>query len=324
MSAGTRRNPQAPRTVQIPLRAIEPLIPATRQLRDAGPEEMVDIPSSLAFAHIVPTIPLAWLSEAAPGFVGRSDDVVRLPVAAMAAAWENGLAPHGADDESRFAPPPGPGIKPPFRNASSSLRNHLASETVEAVVEETPHPATTADEPSVAAKTPLAEMIPNLPTLTKVVHAAPAAITTANPQAPCGAQEELQALFLTEETLTTSRVLELCGTLPGIRSCVLTQGSDIVASHNIPAGVDIRSLSSNAEDMLDAMHEASSRMGLGGMPAITLHTGKGPVSVFRKLALTMIVFHSDRAFIPGVREKITAALGGMADTPRSLEAPHAD
>jgi hypothetical protein len=315
--AGTRRHPEAPRSVRIPLRDLEPLIPTSRRKRPADPEEMLDLPASLAFSHIVPTIPLAWLSEALPGFVGRSEDVVRLPIASLAAAWTPTPATSEPDDESRFAPPPGAGIKPPFRTASSSLRDHLATEAVEAEVEEAPA-AVDNQQPATGG---LAEMIPNLPVFTRL-EVPPVAATREDP--PCSAQEDLQALFLTEETLTHPRVLELCGSLPGIRSCVLTQGSDIIASHNIPAGVDIRSLSSSAEEMLDAMHEASSRMGLGEMPAITLHTGKGPVSVFRKLALTMVVFHSDRAFVPGVREKITAALGGMAGATQALDAPHAD
>ncbi|MEI8313366.1 MAG: hypothetical protein WCH98_21670, partial [Verrucomicrobiota bacterium] len=125
-------------------------------------------------------------------------------------------------------------------------------------------------------------------------------------------QEPLQALFLTEETMTVSRVIELCGGLPGINSCVLAHGSIVVASHNVPDGVDLVSMSAHASDMLKAMRDSSARMGVGTVPAVTLHTEKGVISFFNREDLTMLVFHRDRGFIPGVREKMAAVLGELA------------
>jgi predicted regulator of Ras-like GTPase activity (Roadblock/LC7/MglB family) len=124
-------------------------------------------------------------------------------------------------------------------------------------------------------------------------------------------QEPLQALFLTEETVTVSRVIELCGGLPGINSCVLAHGSVVVASHNVPDGVDLVSMSAHAADMLKAMRDSSARMGVGTVPAVTLHTEKGVISFFNREDLTMLVFHSGRGFIPGVREKMAAVLGEL-------------
>ena len=124
-------------------------------------------------------------------------------------------------------------------------------------------------------------------------------------------QEPLQALFLTEETMTVSRVIELCGGLPGVNSCVLAHGSVVVASHNVPDGVDLVSMSAHAADMLRAMRESSARMGVGTVPAVTLHTEKGVISFFNREDLTMLVFHRDRGFVPGVREKMAAVLGEL-------------
>lgn len=124
-------------------------------------------------------------------------------------------------------------------------------------------------------------------------------------------QEPLQALFLTEETMTVGRVIELCGGLPGINSCVLAHGSVVVASHNVPDGVDLVSMSAHAADMLKAMRDSSARMGVGTVPAVTLHTEKGVISFFNREDLTMLVFHKDRGFIPGVREKMAAVLGEL-------------
>jgi len=124
-------------------------------------------------------------------------------------------------------------------------------------------------------------------------------------------QEPLQALFLTDEIMSVDRVIELCGGLPGINSCVLAHGSVVVASHNVPEGVDLVSMSAHAADMLQAMRASSARMGVGTVPAVTLHTEKGVISFFHRDDLTMLVFHRDRGFIPGVREKMAAVLGEL-------------
>lgn len=124
-------------------------------------------------------------------------------------------------------------------------------------------------------------------------------------------QEPLQSLFLTEETLSVNRVIELCCGLPGINSCVLAHGSIIVASHNVPDGVDLVSMSAHAADMLQAMRDSSARMGVGTVPAVTLHTEKGVISFFNREDLTLLVFHKDRGFVPGVREKMAAAIGEL-------------
>ena len=133
-------------------------------------------------------------------------------------------------------------------------------------------------------------------------------------------QEPLQALFLTEETMTVSRVIDLCGGLPGINSCVLANGSVVVASHNVPDGVDLVSMSAHAADMLRAMRDSSARMGVGTVPAVTLHTEKGVISFFHRDDLTMLVFHKDRGFVPGVREKMAAVLGELTKARLTLPA----
>ncbi len=133
-------------------------------------------------------------------------------------------------------------------------------------------------------------------------------------------QEPLQALFLTEETLSVGRVIELCGSLPGINSCVLTHGSLVVASHNVPESIDLVSMSAHAADMLQSMRESSARMGIGTVPAVTLHTEKGVISFFHRDDLTMLVFHKDRGFIPGVREKMAAVLGELTKSRLTLPA----
>ena len=131
-------------------------------------------------------------------------------------------------------------------------------------------------------------------------------------------QEPLQSLFLTEETLTIDRVIVLCSELPGINSCVLTLGTMAIASHNVPENVDLVSMSSYAEEMLQAVRKTSARMGVGSVTAVTLHSEKGVISLFQGEELTLLVFHKDRGFTPGVREKLATVLCELAKNSKAI------
>lgn len=125
-------------------------------------------------------------------------------------------------------------------------------------------------------------------------------------------QDALQAIFLTEEFLSVDRVLELCGKLPGIHSCILSQGASVIASHNAPDTVDIVSLSAHALEMLKAMRASSAKMGIGAVPAVTVHSEKGPITFFHQDDICLLVLHKDRGFIPGVREKLQGVVDELA------------
>ena len=117
-------------------------------------------------------------------------------------------------------------------------------------------------------------------------------------------QDALQAVFMTEEMLSVDRVVELCGGLPGIKSCILAHGAVVLASHNVPESIDLVSLSAHALEMLAAMRQSAARMGIGAVPAVTIHAEKGPITFFHQDDLCLLVMHKDRGFVPGVREKL--------------------
>jgi predicted regulator of Ras-like GTPase activity (Roadblock/LC7/MglB family) len=117
-------------------------------------------------------------------------------------------------------------------------------------------------------------------------------------------QDALQSVFMTEELLSVDRVIELCGALPGIKSCVLSHRDTVLTSHNVPDNIDLVSLSAHAVDMLAAMRESSAKMGIGAVPAVTVHSDKGPITFFNQEDLCLLVLHKDRGFVPGVREKL--------------------
>jgi predicted regulator of Ras-like GTPase activity (Roadblock/LC7/MglB family) len=185
----------------------------------------------------------------------------------------------------------------------------------------------TSPDPQSATDQPhrLIELIHSLPTFHRFTPAPPVTtlieplvLETENSGTDIPEQDSLQALFLTDEKLTIRRVVELCGDLPGIRSCVLTRDDTVVASHNVPENFDLVAMSSTASKMLAAMQESSSQLGIGAVPALTLHTERGPLSLVQINRLTLLVVHSDRGFIPGVREKLTAALGELSRAPLAL------
>ena len=125
-------------------------------------------------------------------------------------------------------------------------------------------------------------------------------------------QDALQAVFMTEEMLSIDRVVELCGVLPGIKSCILAHGAEVLASHNVPESIDFVSLSAHALEMLAAMRQSASRMGIGAVPAVTIHAEKGPITFFHQDDSCLLVMHKDRGFVPGVREKLQKVVEHLA------------
>jgi len=207
-----------------------------------------------------------------------------------------------AADSEGFGSAPESISKPAYENVSAPAYEPVLEASPEPAYvpapefEASPEPAFAPDEP------PPLEPVRMLATETMSDRSRDHDITEQGP---------LQALFLTDEEMSVGRVIELCGGLPGINSCVLAHGSVVVASHNVPEGVDLVSMSAHAAEMLQAMRESSARMGVGTVPAVTLHTEKGVISFFHRDDLTMLVFHRDRGFIPGVREKMAAVLGEL-------------
>jgi predicted regulator of Ras-like GTPase activity (Roadblock/LC7/MglB family) len=136
-------------------------------------------------------------------------------------------------------------------------------------------------------------------------------------------QDDLQAIFLTEETLTPERIVELCGGFPGISSCVLSRGAGVIAAHNVPDSIDLVSLSAHALEMIRAMRESSAKMGVGAVPAVTLHSEKGPITFFHEDDVCFLVLHKDRGFVPGVREKLQQVVHYLAQArlPKPVSQP---
>jgi len=325
------------RTISMRLADLEPLIPTTYLIRRCLPDEIVDLPADRILGHVVPTLSLEVLADLAPDFVKAAPEIIRLPLTRVALGYNLreqilcATTPSWKALESPLASPVA-SLNLFFARTSATEENDFSMEPE--VINEDPIPelATPLPEDEVPLRK-LSDLISNLPTFrrkTEKTTLNQSAIITIKSDFPTldtfgdeilPEQDALQSLFMTDEKLSTKRVVELCGDLPGIRSCLLTSDDAFIASQNVPAGLDIASLSSKATAMARAMHEASAEMGIGEIPALTLHTEKGPISVFQNENHTMLVFHADRGFIPGVREKVTLALGEVTRSRLCLPPP---
>jgi predicted regulator of Ras-like GTPase activity (Roadblock/LC7/MglB family) len=78
------------------------------------------------------------------------------------------------------------------------------------------------------------------------------------------------------------------------------------------------SLSAHALELLAAIRQSSSRMGVGAVPAVTIHSEKGPITFFHRDDLCLLVMHRDRGFVPGVREKLQLVVEHLSEANLAL------
>lgn len=293
--------------------------------------EFIDLDADTVLSHIVPQISVRDLARERPDLFFPADHAVKLPPHRVALAYR--LREESYDPNTDFSSGTATGVEPSTHLAVAAQNLDRLSKTqilpIEPVPSEPfapPNPPAPTDSQDVTDQPQrLIELLQSLPTFHRFSPTPPVAtiiepliLETENPGTDIPEQDSLQALFLTDEKLTIRRVVELCGELPGIRSCVLTCDDTVVASHNVPENLDLVAMSSTASKMLAAMQESSSQLGIGAVPALTLHTDRGPLSLVQNNRLTLLVVHADRGFIPGVREKLTATLGELSRTTLAL------
>ncbi len=126
----------------------------------------------------------------------------------------------------------------------------------------------------------------------------------------------LQEIFHTEEAITPADVPRLCCGLPGIEGCLLARRHEALAEWSFPLELKQRELLASASGALDRAVDAR-EAGWGEPRGITLHLEVGSASLLRCDALQLLVLHEKRGFAPGVREKLTMALGAVARSLRS-------
>jgi predicted regulator of Ras-like GTPase activity (Roadblock/LC7/MglB family) len=183
------------------------------------------------------------------------------------------------------------------------------------VSEKPPAPAPASPDHSEPVKLPSAfpankELVPVAPALER--------LWKMDPHDELADGSSLQALFMTDEKLTLERVVSKAGELPGLDACVLAHGDRVICASKAPADTDLQTLSGQAMTMLSQIRDSSEKMGLGAVPAVTLHADRGVVSFLHRGELCLLVLHSDRGFVPGVRERLQEMLGYLSEARPAL------
>lgn len=208
-------------------------------------------------------------------------------------------------------------VAAPKKGFFSSLPMFRRTESAEKI------PATAAVhivEPAKPAqeKTVEEESVP--PVGKELVHSAPVLerLWKLDPQDELADGSALQALFMTDEKLTLEKVVSKAGELPGLDACVLAHGDRVICASKAPADTDLQTLSGQAMTMLSQIRDSSEKMGLGSVPAVTLHADRGVVSFLHRGELCLLVLHADRGFVPGVRERLQEMLGHLSEARPAL------
>lgn len=150
----------------------------------------------------------------------------------------------------------------------------------------------------------------HLPPLPGPASAAPSAGRELPPALPISRfdQHSLQSLFMTDETLDTSKVARLAAALPGIEACVISARGDSISSGNVPPGFELAALRALAPQV----GATADRLPIGELKNFTLFGAAYSVSFFERGEVCLSVVHRARSFVPGVREKLVAVTEELA------------
>lgn len=313
-----------PATVRLPVDDLTALLPAGAWIgSDADKRRELALPTAEVLEKNFPRIRFSRLSDLLPGCIRAVENApewIVLPTDRVALAYQ---------PETRREPLAEPEKKPaaPAETAASTakptanepakplpawkrlLKPILAPPPEPAKAGETsessegPRPVETVAPPAAASVSPIEPAKPaSAPEPPKPV---PLAEVRVSPEA----EARLQQAFMTEEELPVARLIALGGALPNLQGVILRRGGETVRSDESLAGIDDAALTAGARQILQTMGGTS---GLRFKAAVTLYAESGPISFLEHGPLQLVVRHRERAFLPGVREKLEAILEAIA------------
>jgi len=272
-----------PATVRLPVEDVIALLPAGAWIGgDHDKQRELALPTAEILERNYPRIRLARLSHLLPGCIHLPDGApewIPLPTDRIVRAYkpETRREPIVESPATDDAPAPSPADEKP--GTPTPAWKQVPKPVLAPPPEEDAKPA----EPPPAPQVPFAQ---------RAISDEPAA--------------RLQQIFMTEDALDVQRVVELAGALPSLAGCILVRESEHARSSGAPSGWDGPELASEARRLLEDAGRADT--GLTLLPVLTLYADSGPVSFLRRGALTLLVAHRERGFLPGVREKLEALL----------------
>jgi predicted regulator of Ras-like GTPase activity (Roadblock/LC7/MglB family) len=133
------------------------------------------------------------------------------------------------------------------------------------------------------------------------------------PQGKCDPRfEPLQPIFMTDEPLDLAGVARCVAALPGVTACQISHGTERANGGNFPPGFHSENLQSLAPELAASADEAASRIQIGEVQNVTLHSAAQSVSIFTRGEVILGVLLGRRGFVPGVRERIAQAVDALA------------
>jgi predicted regulator of Ras-like GTPase activity (Roadblock/LC7/MglB family) len=129
--------------------------------------------------------------------------------------------------------------------------------------------------------------------------------------------KRLQSIFMTDEPLDLTKTIQKLAQLPGLRACILSTTGGLKLAGGLEDPDHEKAVSAFLPELFQ--HTQSNLEGLraGVLETITLSYRLHQLSTFVQGELCLTVFHDNRPFKPGVREKIQAVLSELS----ALSAP---
>jgi len=137
----------------------------------------------------------------------------------------------------------------------------------------------------------------------------PPAPRRAGPPPPPVDLAALRAALQIEGELSLPRAASVLGALPGLLGCVLTLRDQSGESGELPAGMNPEALRACLPRIAGVIKGESAV--LGEVQHLTLYGEHRCTSVFGSGAASVAVFHRTSVLLPGVREKLAAAVQAL-------------
>lgn len=124
--------------------------------------------------------------------------------------------------------------------------------------------------------------------------------------------KRLQSLFMTDEPLDLNKTIRKVAELPGLRACILSTSNGLKLAGGLEDPDQEKTISAFLPGLF--LHTQSNLAGLraGALETITLSYRHHQWSTFVQGELCLTVFHDNRPFKPGVREKIQAVISELS------------
>ena len=124
--------------------------------------------------------------------------------------------------------------------------------------------------------------------------------------------KRLQALFMTDEPLDLAKTIQKVAELPGLRACILSTTDGLKLAGGLEDPDQEKAISAFLPELFQRTQSNLEGLGAGALETITLCYRLHQLSTFVQGELCLTVFHDNRPFKPGVREKIQAVISELS------------